>query len=68
LLRLSADGATVLAAGYEQRSRALRQVLAGWTDDQRRVLADQLRRLNHSIADFRSAAALSTELRQENAS
>jgi DNA-binding MarR family transcriptional regulator len=68
LLRLSADGEAILATGQEQRRRALQQVLADWTDDQRRILADQLRRLNASIAEFRTAALLSTELRQENAS
>jgi DNA-binding MarR family transcriptional regulator len=68
LLRLSPDGEAILAAGYEQRRRALRQVFVAWTDDQRQALADQLSRLNEAIAAFRTAAHLSTDLRQENAS
>jgi DNA-binding MarR family transcriptional regulator len=68
LLRLSSAGEAILAAGHEQRRRALRQVLAEWTDGQRQILAEQLSRLNEAIAAFRTAAHLSTDLRQENAS
>jgi DNA-binding MarR family transcriptional regulator len=68
LLRLTPAGEAILAAGYEQRRRALRQVLAEWTDAQRQTLAEQLSRLNEAIATFRTAAHLSTDLRQENAS
>jgi DNA-binding MarR family transcriptional regulator len=73
LLRLSPEGEAVLAAGHEQRRRALGQLLAGWTDDERRALADQLGRFNQAIAGFRTAADITdlttdTDLRQERVS
>lgn len=68
LVRLSSAGEAALAAGHDQRRRALREVLADWTDDQRQALADQLSRFNEAIAAFRTSAHLSHDLRQENAS
>ena len=66
LFRLTAQGQSVLDAGHEARSRALRQMLADWTDDQRHTLAEQLGRFNDAIAAFRRTTHLSTDLRQEN--
>jgi DNA-binding MarR family transcriptional regulator len=55
LLRLSPTGSSVLEAGKEQRRRALARLLAGWSDDDKRALAEQLARFNHAVAAFRAA-------------
>ena len=68
LVRLTPEGERVLGHGHDQRRRALRELLADWTDDQRQSLADQLIRFNEAIAAFRTAAQHSPDLRQENAS
>jgi len=65
LLRLTPAGHTVLEAGNEQRRRALSNLLADWTDDERHALADQLTRFNQAMAAFRTAAETSTTERQE---
>lgn len=53
LVRLSADGERVVEAGRSQRGAALKRMLIGWTDDERRRLAAELARFNQAVADFR---------------
>ncbi|MDX6227257.1 MAG: hypothetical protein QOI76_647 [Frankiales bacterium] len=68
LLRLTPAGEAILEAGRDARRRALRQLLGDWTDEQCQAFAEQLGRFNRSIAAFRTAAQLSSDQRQENAS
>ena len=55
LLQLTPAGRTVLDAGYEQRRRALTQLLAGWTHDEQAALAVQLTRFNQAVTAFRAS-------------
>ncbi len=55
LLRLSPAGRAVLDAGYEQRKRALTQLLSGWTHDEQVALAAQLTRFNQAVTTYRSS-------------
>lgn len=68
LLRLTDEGRTVLRSANKQRTRALTQLLAGWSDDERSQLAQQFQRFNQAVAEFRTTAHLGTaELHQETA-
>lgn len=55
LLELTPAGRAVLEAGYEQRRRALTQLLAGWTREEQATLADQLAHFNQAVAAFRAS-------------
>jgi DNA-binding MarR family transcriptional regulator len=66
LLRLTDDGRAVLDAGQRQRQRALRQMLAGWDDEDCRTLAEHLGRFNQAMTSFHGAADRGTStVRQE---
>ncbi len=56
LVRITPQGNAVVAEGYQQRKESLTQLLAGWTDDERRSLSEQFHRFNEAVAAFRTAA------------
>jgi DNA-binding MarR family transcriptional regulator len=66
LLELTPAGRAVLDAGYEQRRRALTQLLAGWTQEEQAALAAQLARFNQAVSAFR-ASFQTTDDQQESA-
>jgi len=66
LLQLTPAGRTVLDAGYDQRRRALSQLLSGWTHDEQAALAEQLARFNQALSALRTSCQ-STDQHQESA-
>jgi DNA-binding MarR family transcriptional regulator len=57
LLELTPAGRGVLEAAYEQRRRALTQMLFGWTHDEQAALAHQLGRFNQAVSAFRTSVS-----------
>jgi DNA-binding MarR family transcriptional regulator len=55
LLHITAAGRRVLERSWARRREALQLVLAGWSDDDLRRLAEHLERFNHDMATFRAA-------------